>query len=157
LTAEKFAKIIPTTSRAMAITTTKTSLGFMGLAGILIIVPLCAYVIYYRYFHPLAKYPGPLLGSFTNLWKAYQLWTLRMPESLRRMHEKYGDVVRVGPNDLSFNTGDAVSAIYKAGRNLPKTGFYDGFTTFNPNLFGTRDDEVSLSESLGPKMSVPKY
>lgn len=24
--------------------------------------------IYRRYFHPLSKYPGPFLASFTNLW-----------------------------------------------------------------------------------------
>lgn len=72
------------------------------------------------------------------------------------MHEKYGDVVRVGPNDLSFNTGEAVSAIYKAGRSLPKTGFYDGFTAFNPNLFGTKDEEVYLLEYLSTEILVPR-
>lgn len=136
---------------------TKLNVNFMGLASILIPVLLCLYVIYYRCFHPLARYPGPFFASFTNLWKVYQLSTLRMPEKLRQMHEKYGDVVRVGPNDVSFNTRNAVSTIYKAGRSLPKTGFYDGFTTFNPNLFGTRDDEVRLSESVYRGMLVPSY
>ncbi|KAJ3948563.1 uncharacterized protein N0V96_002820 [Colletotrichum fioriniae] len=42
---------------------------------------------------------------------------------------------------LSFRQGSAVPRIYKAGRTLAKTAFYDGFTSFNPNLFGTRDDE----------------
>jgi hypothetical protein len=133
-------------------TTTKPNLSFAGLASILTFVSLCTYIIYYRYFHPLAKYPGPFLASFTNVWKTYQLWTLHMPETLRQMHEKYGNVVRVGPNDLSFNSGEAVSTIYKAGRSLPKTGFYDGFTAFNPNLFGTKDDEVYLTEYLSPRI-----
>lgn len=80
-----------------------------------------------------------------------------MPETLRQAHEKYGDVVRVGPNDLSFKSGEAVSTIYKAGRSLPKTGFYDGFTAFNPNLFGTKDEEVYFSEYLRFKILVARY
>ncbi|KIW99464.1 uncharacterized protein Z518_11203 [Rhinocladiella mackenziei CBS 650.93] len=108
-----------------------------------IVLVLAAYIVYYRFGHPLSRYPGPVLASFTNLWKAYQLWTLHMPENLTKLHDNFGGVVRVGPNDLSFNTGGAVFAIYKGGRSLPKTGFYDGFTTFNPNLFGTKDEDIS--------------
>ncbi|KAH7010076.1 cytochrome P450 [Ilyonectria destructans] len=99
-------------------------------------------IVYYTFFHPLAKYPGPAIAKFTNLWKVYQLWSLHMPETLRQLHDKYGEVVRVGPNDLSFNGGKASAQIYKAGRGLPKTKFYDGFTAFNPNLFGTQDEEI---------------
>ncbi|KAL6407021.1 hypothetical protein AUP68_09842 [Ilyonectria robusta] len=99
-------------------------------------------IVYYTFFHPLAKYPGPAIAKFTNLWKAYQLWSLHMPETLTQLHDKYGEVVRVGPNDLSFNGGKASAQIYKAGRGLPKTKFYNGFTTFNPNLFGTQDEEI---------------
>ena len=106
------------------------------------LLALTIYITYYRYFHPLSKYPGPFLASFSNLWKAYHLYKLHLPEDLQRLHNLYGDVVRVGPNDLSFNSPGAVGPIYKAGRSLPKTGFYDGFTTFNPNLFGSRDEKV---------------
>ncbi|KAF5572842.1 cytochrome P450 monooxygenase [Fusarium pseudoanthophilum] len=102
------------------------------------------YIIYYRYLHPLAKYPGPPLASLTNLWKTYHLWNLHLPHTLVRLHEQYGDVVRVGPNDLSFRDPNAVNTIYKAGRQLQKTGFYDGFTAFNPNLFGTQDEEYQI-------------
>ncbi|KAI7761083.1 hypothetical protein LZL87_011488 [Fusarium oxysporum] len=109
-----------------------------AVVGFLVLV----YIVYYRYLHPLAKYPGPPLASVTNLWKTYHLWNLHLPHTLVRLHEQYGDVVRVGPNDLSFRNPDAVNTIYKAGRQLQKTGFYDGFTTFNPNLFGTQDEEI---------------
>ncbi|KAH6871509.1 cytochrome P450 [Thelonectria olida] len=108
--------------------------------AVFLLIPL--QIVYYRYLHPLAKYPGPLLASFTNLWKIQQLWSLRMPDALLRLHEEHGDVVRIGPNQLSFRQGGAVPRIYKAGRNLPKTKFYDGFTSFNPNLFGTQDEEI---------------
>ncbi|KAF5589958.1 cytochrome P450 monooxygenase [Fusarium pseudocircinatum] len=51
-----------------------------------------AYIVYYRYLHPLANYPGPLLASVTNLWKTYHLWSLHLPHTLVRLHEKYGDI-----------------------------------------------------------------
>ena len=110
--------------------------------AVTLLVPIL-YACYYRYFHYLSAYPGPAIASITNLWKGYQLSTLHIPETIAKLHAQYGDVVRVGPNDLSFNTSAAVGAIYKAGRSLPKTAFYDGFTAFNPNLFGTQDDVVS--------------
>ena len=28
--------------------------------------------VYLRYFHPLSRYPGPVIASFTNLWYAMQ-------------------------------------------------------------------------------------
>lgn len=108
-----------------------------GIASFLIL-----YTLYYRVFHPLANYPGPFLASITNLWKVYYLFTLHLPDRLAALHDQYGEVVRVGPNDLSFRTDNAYSQIYKGGRSLPKTGFYNGFTAFNPNLFGTQDEEV---------------
>ncbi|OCL14612.1 cytochrome P450 [Glonium stellatum] len=99
------------------------------------------YVIYYRFAHPLSKYPGPYLACLTNWWKVYHTFRLDLHEAVLLLHEKYGSVVRIGPNDLHFWGPEALAPIYKAGRSMPKTEFYDSFTTFNPNLFGTTDDD----------------
>jgi benzoate 4-monooxygenase len=118
--------------------------------SVLSLLLAACYIVYHRFFHPLAGYPGPFWASITNLWKVYHLWTLHLPETLAALHDHYGEVVRVGPNDLSFRTDSATSLIYKGGRLLPKTKFYDGFTAFNPNLFGTQDEDVSIP--LDPRM-----
>ncbi|KAF5255579.1 hypothetical protein FOXYS1_14000, partial [Fusarium oxysporum] len=123
----------------LALTKKLPVLVLAAFAGSLLMI---LYIVYYRYLHPLSKYPGPFFASFTNLWKVQQLWSLHMPDTLIQLHQEYGDVVRIGPNQLSFSQGGAVPRIYKAGRHLPKTKFYDGFTSFNPTLFGTQDEEI---------------
>ncbi|KIX03159.1 uncharacterized protein Z518_06710 [Rhinocladiella mackenziei CBS 650.93] len=99
------------------------------------------YVIYQRYFHPLAKYPGPFLASVTDLWQAYQFITLKQPYHLTVLHEKYGPFVRYGPDKLSTTCESAVPLIYqKGGRHMPKTEFYDAYGATHPNVFGMRDE-----------------
>jgi len=107
-------------------------------------VSIIGYVIYQRFFHPLSKFPGPFLASLTDLWKIYNLASHRAPEMMQDLHDRYGQIVRIGPNDLSFTSKDAVAAIYKSGRSMPKSVFYDGFTAFKPNLFGTQDEDARL-------------
>jgi len=104
------------------------------------------YIVYQRYFHPLARFPGPFLGSVTNFLKVYHLYTGNMPQIMLDLHQKYGPVVRIGPNDLDFIEADAVAPIFKSGRHMPKAPFYDGFTAFHPNVFGTRDEAVRIHQ-----------
>ena len=113
------------------------------LAGELCLLLLLSYLIYMRDLHPLAKYPGPLLASLTNGWKAYYVYKLFFHERLIELHQRHGPVVRVGPNHLHFWDGNAIATIYKGGRSMGKSEFYDAFTAFNPNLFGTTNDDVS--------------
>lgn len=99
------------------------------------------YVAYQRYFHPLSKYPGPFLASLTDLWQVREFLSLKQPYNLTELHERYGPVVRYGPDKLSITSEDAVYTIYQAAsRTLPKTEFYDAFGGLHPNVFGTRDE-----------------
>lgn len=121
-----------------------SSLGPIGAASLLLWALLVGYVSYMRFFHPLARYPGPALASLTNIWKAYYVYRLEFHEKLVDLHKKYGPVVRIGPNHLHFWNGEAIATIYKGGRKMGKTEFYDAFTAFNPNLFGGTDEDVGI-------------
>lgn len=46
--------------------------------------------IYRLYFHPLAKYPGPLLWKLTQWPEARSAWSGRRHVDLELLHEKYG-------------------------------------------------------------------
>lgn len=117
-------------------------LGPIGIANAVFFFLAIGYVSYMRFLHPLSRYPGPEIASLTNAWKAYYVYKLTLHEKLVELHQQYGPVVRVGPNHLHFWDGDAISTIYKGGRKMGKTEFYDAFTAFNPNLFGGTDEDV---------------
>ncbi|KAI0127098.1 cytochrome P450 3A31 [Xylariales sp. AK1849] len=71
--------------------------------------------VYLTFFHPLAKYPGPLLAKFTNAYAAYHGWKGDIHLDMWKCHRRYGDHVRYGPNQLMFNTAEGLRDIYGVG------------------------------------------
>jgi hypothetical protein len=106
-------------------------------------VGVIVYLAFLFWSDPLAEYPGPLLARISNIWMLYHTWLRDLPDRSLELHQRYGPIVRVGPNSLDFDGREAIQKIYKAGRLMPKSSYYQGFTTFQPNLFGTQDEEVS--------------
>ena len=49
-----------------------------------------AWVIYTRWFHSLAKYPGPFMASITRLWLVVDVARGKSEETQRRLHRIYG-------------------------------------------------------------------
>jgi hypothetical protein len=49
-----------------------------------------AQIIYYRFFHPLRKFPGPFLASITRLWIGWHCWRQTELQTIYKLHEKYG-------------------------------------------------------------------
>ena len=104
------------------------------------------YVIYQRFFHPLAKYPGPFIACLTDLWQVHQFMTLKQPYHLTELHKKHGSIVRYGPDKLSVTDEEAIKSIYQSGaRFMPKTEFYDAYGAAHPNVFGMRDESVCFT------------
>ncbi|KXJ88973.1 cytochrome P450, partial [Microdochium bolleyi] len=68
--------------------------------------------IYRLYFHPLAKYPGPRLAAISELWYAKLYLDGLYPWTLHDAHVKYGPVIRIAPDELSFSSPQAVKDIY---------------------------------------------
>jgi hypothetical protein len=68
-------------------------------------------MLYNLFFHPLRKYPGPLLARATRWTWSYYLFQGTLEVYIGKAHDKYGDVVRVAPDELSYITGQAVSGL----------------------------------------------
>lgn len=99
-------------------------------------------VVYRVFFHPLAKYPGPFLAKITDAYQLYHAWKGDRHLDFWRMHEKYGRVVRFGPNSVSFNSNTALKEIYGFRSNVRKAEFYNAFAHPTANTHNTRDKEV---------------
>lgn len=79
-----------------------------------------SYIFHQRFLHPLAKYPGPLLASFTNLWKAYHVIRGDYEYAILDLHRKHGSFIRIGPNHLDISHAAAVKDIYLTGKTFAK-------------------------------------
>jgi hypothetical protein len=77
-----------------------------------------------RYFSPLSKYPGPFFASITRLWKVISTARGHTEHDHIALHRKYGPVVRIAPEELSFASPQAGRDILTAGKGFHKTDFY---------------------------------
>lgn len=72
------------------------------------------------FYNGLNKYPGPRLASFSNLWRFVDVYNRRPDITHLSLHRKYGDVVRLGPDTLSFADPAAVRTIYGLNKGFVK-------------------------------------
>jgi benzoate 4-monooxygenase len=100
-------------------------LGFVYTIGLL---------VYRLFFSPLAKIPGPWLTRISSIQEANALKQNRRAAWVTQLFEENpGSVaVRTGPNSVSFNSPEAVKAIYGHGKTTDgfgKSSWYDSFST----------------------------
>ena len=79
-----------------------------------------ARALHFRYKKGFSKYNGPFLASFTDLWKVFYTYFNMGEFPMVDVHEKYGDIVRLGPNHLSFAKSEAIKDIYGTGKAWDK-------------------------------------
>jgi hypothetical protein len=96
-------------------------------AGLSLTVALPVSIAFYRVFlHPLSCVPGPRLATVSNAWHAYHARNGRMLELGRRLHREYGRAVRVGPDEVWFDSVEAFKAIYGEAHSLLIERFWPG-------------------------------
>jgi cytochrome P450 len=114
--------------------------------------------IYRVYLHPLSSYPSPLsykLSGWPLLWQAYT-GDRHIHHYLD--HEKYGPVVRISPNTLSFNTASALHTIYATrNANVKKGEWYKTFDiaagTYSSFTETDREKHAAKRRWMGPIFS----
>ncbi|KAL5050939.1 hypothetical protein BDW71DRAFT_215080 [Aspergillus fruticulosus] len=89
-------------------------------------VALLSYSLYHVcntfYWHPLARFPGPPLAALTRFYRAYIDISLNhsFVHHLGELHGKYGDVIRIGPNELHFRSPAAYLEIFSPANRWDK-------------------------------------
>jgi cytochrome P450 len=128
-----FAKSL--TARDWIIVAVSTWIAFKFLQALYNISPL----------HPLSKVPGPKLAAATYLPEFYHDVILfgRYTHAIKEMHEKYGPIVRINPNethcaDMAFS--DEIYAV--GGRKRDKPAHQVNGTATGTNGFSTIDHDL---------------
>ncbi|KAF8816493.1 cytochrome P450 [Phlegmacium glaucopus] len=89
--------------------------------------------------HPLAKYPGPTRCKLTKFWMAWISFGGRAHIYYKKLHDKYGPIVRIGPNELSIINVELIPYIL-GPQGMPKGPMWDG-----RRLLSTRGGELNHS------------
>ncbi|KAH8900750.1 putative cytochrome P450 monooxygenase [Thozetella sp. PMI_491] len=126
-----------------------------------LLVSSLLYCVYNLTLHPLARFPGPLLFRATRLASALRWINGRLPLDMLKLHEQYGDIVRIAPNELAFAHEDAWREICGhrpqgsiGPEELPKwTRFYRN-VGMPPSLISEdRDNHALLRRLMAPGFS----
>ncbi|RDL36124.1 Uncharacterized protein BP5553_06736 [Venustampulla echinocandica] len=87
--------------------------------------------VYRATFAPLSKLPGPWYTLFSDVFLMYKEFTAQRRVYIHELHKRFGPVVRLGPNEVSFTSLEAVKEIYQSGGSgYDKTEFYNLFIQY---------------------------
>ncbi|CAF9926361.1 hypothetical protein IMSHALPRED_006941 [Imshaugia aleurites] len=91
-----------------------------------LLATLIASIVYFTlatihslYFHSLSRFPGPKSWAISRIPYAYTLLKGDLTQRTKELHEQYGKIVRLAPNELSFIDGQAWQDIYNHHQGRP--------------------------------------
>ncbi|OQE09481.1 hypothetical protein PENVUL_c006G00923 [Penicillium vulpinum] len=91
------------------------------------------WIIYNLYFHPLASFPGPKSNAATSLPFFRSLLGGSLPMDAQKLHEKYGDTVRIAPNEVIFTNPEAWKEIFAIRPGKPQRPKDQHYLSIGPN------------------------
>jgi hypothetical protein len=112
----------------------------------IVLLYVVGWIVYCRTWHPLAKVPGPFLASFSRLWIMRQTAQGNMEHVQRALHQQYGPLIRIAPNEVACASPEAIPQIYRLQNPISKTDFYPpwGNKSFSkyPDHFSVTDEKL---------------
>ncbi len=127
-----------------------SDLAKFSLATLAMLYPLSAllallsytFVIYPVFFCSVRNVPGPYISKVTSLWLMYQGYKNNINQYIHGLHQTYGPVVRMAPNVVSFNSVEAIPAIYGVRSNFQKPPSAANMDNYGkPNTFSSVANE----------------
>ncbi|KAL1980637.1 hypothetical protein VTN96DRAFT_3888 [Rasamsonia emersonii] len=91
------------------------------------ILYLVGRAIYNVFFHPLSRFPGPISFAVSRIPYCYRLINGTLPFDMLGLHQKYGDIVRIAPDELAISHPDAWKDIMgnrKSGEEMGKAMYF---------------------------------
>ncbi|KAF2470541.1 benzoate 4-monooxygenase cytochrome-like protein P450 [Lindgomyces ingoldianus] len=97
---------------------------FILAVGVPILTHSLVVAAYRSIWHPLAKYPGPWWATLTDWYSVYHIIKGDRHIDFYRLHERYGKIVRFGPDRISIRSAAALKDIYSVSSNVKRSKVY---------------------------------
>ncbi|RSL53645.1 hypothetical protein CEP53_007702 [Fusarium sp. AF-6] len=109
--------------------------------GLVVIIYLFSFFLYGRYFQPLARLPGSELSRYTDIVLKYHWLRGTRAQYVHHLHQHYGPIVRIGPNEVDISQISAVKEIHSVKGGYKKSRFYELLVPGTTNVFNSTDTE----------------
>ncbi|TGO20145.1 hypothetical protein BTUL_0001g01570 [Botrytis tulipae] len=116
----------------------------VAILGTSILIYCILGIIYRLYFHPLSKFPGPILPAVT-LWSEFYHECIQPGQyflKIAQWHEKYGPIIRIGPNEIHINDPDYYNTLFSYNGVRNKDPFYTAQFNTPDTEFGADDHYI---------------
>ncbi|SMR42047.1 unnamed protein product [Zymoseptoria tritici ST99CH_3D1] len=113
---------------------------------LIVVATTAIHLLRNKYHNGLNQYPAAHpLASYTDWWRYFDVSKRRAQHTHLDAHSKHGDIVRLGPNVLSFSDPKAIKIIYGLNKGMTKSDFYPVQRAVAggralPSLFATKDE-----------------
>ncbi|KAH7203195.1 cytochrome P450 [Fusarium oxysporum] len=109
----------------------------LGLVVLFVADTLCTW---YR----LSHVPGPFWAGFSKAWMVRQSFKGIQPYAIQQANEKYGSLVRIGPNELATDDPKLLKRMMSSRSAYTRGPWYNAlrFEPGKDNLFSMRDDDA---------------
>jgi hypothetical protein len=100
--------------------------------AVLLVISTLVFILratYLLFLSPLSKIPGPWYTAVSDLWVTYHSLRLDKCNAVHELLEKYGPVVRVGPNIVAFRDSLSAKTVYM-NPTFEKSVYYKSLQMF---------------------------
>ncbi|KAI8402406.1 hypothetical protein FOFC_17720 [Fusarium oxysporum] len=97
-----------------------------------------------RTWYRLSHVPGPFWAGFSKAWMVRQSFKGIQPYAIQQANEKYGSLVRIGPNELATDDPKLLKRMMSSRSAYTRGPWYNAlrFEPGKDNLFSMRDDDA---------------
>ncbi|OAQ58690.1 cytochrome P450 oxidoreductase [Pochonia chlamydosporia 170] len=95
--------------------------------------------------HPLAGFPGPKIAALTVWYEFYYdaIQRGRYTFEIQKMHDHYGPIVRISPDELHINYPAFINELYAGGsKKRDKYTYFSSQFGIPDSVFGTADHDL---------------
>ncbi|KAI0421421.1 putative benzoate 4-monooxygenase cytochrome P450 [Xylaria grammica] len=103
----------------------------------------------------LSHIPGPLLPSLTNIPRVFWVKTGQSQNYHQKLHQKYGEVVRMGPNMVSISNPEVIPILYPTRPGFPKSDLYATLRPYSRDNNGLKVVFNTQDEALHKRIKSP--